>query len=248
MKKPKKKQNKKRNTSKSSQKKDNSFKKKVNEILKRKCEYHKEFYEIQIFSGPSRYFHKKTIKLRKKIKRKDFNVDSKTCVAYLESIYATLVSWGMHRMGKGGPKMVDFDEFKKSIKGISSDIQCVWDKKLQDLSEDILCKLKDIFKEIKIMKTNRNLVGNSKVMAHLFPDLVPPIDREYTLLYLKGSRNVPKNEWVLFSKMLLYFFKPLASNKGFKKKAKVWKKNKNSFPWDTSIPKIIDNLVIVAQK
>jgi len=34
---------------------------------------------------------------------------------FIEYIYATLASWGMHRMGPGSSKMEDYDKFKFSV-------------------------------------------------------------------------------------------------------------------------------------
>jgi len=39
---------------------------------------------------------------------------------------------------------------------------------------------------IKPMNTSVGLVGNSKVLAHIFPELLSPIDREYTMQFVNG--------------------------------------------------------------
>lgn len=56
----------------------------------------KTFYDKKLFSGPSVYFHKKVIELIRQ------NIDYDKLVeeeSFLEYIYATLVSWGMHSSG-----------------------------------------------------------------------------------------------------------------------------------------------------
>ena len=58
------------------------------------------------FAGPSIYFHKRSLEECKK----NFLNDS-----HIEYIYATLASWGMHRMGKTSTKMKSFIDFKNSI-------------------------------------------------------------------------------------------------------------------------------------
>jgi hypothetical protein len=44
------------------------------------------------------------------------------------------------------------------------------------------------------------------------------------------------------------FYYPIADNLDFQRKAKNWTANNDSFPWDTSILKVIDNLVIGAKQ
>ena len=41
-------------------------------------------------------------------------------------------------------------------------------------------------------------MGNSKVLAHLLPNLIPPVDREYTLTFLFRNKQVTNGlneEW-----------------------------------------------------
>jgi hypothetical protein len=79
------------------------------------CNFHgylQYFVENIKFSGPSVYFHKKVIeKIRQVGKYDQLFADN----LFFEYIYATLASWGMHRMGQETAKMVNFDEFKESI-------------------------------------------------------------------------------------------------------------------------------------
>ncbi len=220
------------------------LKRKSTRIINFRCIYHKKFYKNN-YSGPSLYFHLKSIR------EKDF--DRK-----IEYIYATLVSWGMHRMGKGGAKMVDFRKFRKSIKNrkIINRLEilrnCRIEKQFDNWKE-----LEYVFRNIKIMYSKKPkdeeciLVGNSKVLAHLLPNLVPPIDREYTLQYQKGKkRSVPPkidNQWKLFKDLMENLFIPVAKDKKILSTAIEWKKNKE-YMSDTSIPKIIDNLIMGSLK
>jgi len=84
-------------------------------------------------------------------------------------------------------------------------------------------------------------------MAHLLPHLIAPVDREHFLRFL-GICSVPSSaekQWALFKKIHCDFCYPVASDKNFLKEAKVWL-NKKDYAWDTSILKIVDNLVIGA--
>lgn len=215
--------------------KEKKVKKLREKLIKTKVKNLKEFIENPKFKGPSLYFHIQAIK----------NIKSKNRKKYLEYIYATLVSWGMHRMGLGA-KMVDFNSFVKSINKNWKLIKNLKKLELKDLSSHYKEDIRKLFKEIKIMKTKTKLVGNSKVMAHLLPNLIPPIDRQYTLQYIKGNKNIPKEdpkkEFKLFWDILTIFFQPIAKNNNFN----TWAKRKiNTNTWNTSIPKIIDNLIIM---
>lgn len=101
------------------------------------------------------------------------------------------------------------------------------------------------------MASGTSIVGNSKVMAHMIPNIVPPIDREYTLKYLKGNTNIRNGldyEWKLMKGVISEIFIPVAKDTEFVKKANAWIDNQSEYPWDTSIFKVIDNLVIGARK
>lgn len=166
---------------------------------------------------------------------------------YLEYIYATLVSWGMHRMGSGGSKMLAFDEFKNSVDGLKDEIHAAQNINFQDITESDWAVLEKIFKNLKIMKTGTSLVGNSKVMAHMMPNIVPPIDRAYTLRYLKENvTNGHEHEWPLMRNIIENFFIPVARDKKFAAHAKNWMEDRKRNPWDSSPFKIIDNLIIAA--
>jgi hypothetical protein len=59
-------------------------------------------------------------------------------------------------------------------------------------------------------------------------------------------QNDLEREWQLMRKILSDFYNPIAHNWNFQEKAKRWMADEVRFPWDTSILKVIDNLVIGA--
>ena len=96
------------------------------------------------------------------------------------------------------------------------------------------------------MESGTSLVGNSKVMAHLLPNLVPPVDRQYTLQFLFGNGRIKNGseEWTMLKKALDHFFYPVFRDPRFQAKAVKWRADKNRSNWDTSDLKIVDNLLI----
>jgi len=212
------------------------FEDKCRDILDSLEAAHKAYYQSSTFTGPSLHFHLRSLESARIGDRELFS----------ESAYAMLTSWGMHRMGKGGPKMLTFAEFDTSV-------QSVWPVAIElrntephELTDDDWNNLKEIFRGIRCMATGASLVGNSKIMAHLLPNLVPPVDREYTLSFLFGNKmfsNNIENQWEKLSQILRDFFYPVVKDQAFQAKATEWMANR-SFEWDTSHLKIADNLLI----
>ncbi len=217
----------------------NTYQDKIVDILTNAEKYHDKFYKVDKFRGPSLYFHRRTLEM----------INSPNFELYLEFIYATLASWGMHRMGQGGSKMHSFEVFKDSIMRIREHIRVARKIDYQNVSETEWRIIKEIFQNIKIMASGTSLVGNSKVMAHLLPNIISPIDREYTLRYLKGNTNIKNGidiEWGMMREIIEKFFVLIAKDTVFINKANDWIENQSDYPWDTSIFKVIDNLIIGA--
>ena len=217
----------------------NKYKDKIKHILDNAKKYHDKFYDVERFRGPDLHFHRRTLEM---ITAPDFDL-------YLEFIYATLASWGMHRMGQGGPKMKSFDVFRNSIRRIRQQIEDARRINYQNMNDADWGLLGEIFSKIEVMASGTRIVGNSKVMAHLLPNIIPPIDRQYTLRYLTGSANIRNGidrEWNLMRDIVEHFFLPIATNGNFKQMVDPWIDDQATYPWDTSILKVIDNLIIGA--
>ncbi len=206
----------------------------VSDLVNNIEEYHKHFYERKNFTGPSLHFHNRAL--------------SASDTEKSEMIYAVLSSWGMHRMGRGGPKMKDYEIFSESILKILDRIKVFEPKKLEDISENEMDGLKEIFNTLDPMKTKIKIVAVSKILAHYLPNLIAPIDNEYTFQFInevRGNTGRPRNwtEFDLFKSIHLNLFKEVIVNEKFKSLAEEWMKN-SEFRWDTSFPKIVDNLII----
>jgi hypothetical protein len=135
----------------------------------------------------------------------------------------------------------------KSVAKLKNDIDKATKIDHRNMQDADWLTLKKIFCGLRVMKSGTSIVGNSKVMAHLMPNIVPPIDRAYTLKYL-GERisNGLECEWSLMMMVIERFFIPVATNGEFLAKSGVWSDRQDEYPWDTSDFKIIDNLIIAA--
>jgi hypothetical protein len=213
---------------------------KVADLLEHADQYHRQFYQKQTFFGPSLHFHRRALQSWKAD-------DLEPC---LELIYATLTSWGMHRMGKGGSKMKSLEEFAGSILPLVPQIQQARAFTPANMREEDWQLLRSIFVATEVMASQTKIVGNSKVMAHLMPNIIPPIDREYTLKFLTGHKNIKNDleaEWKWMRVIIEKLFIPVALDENFQQLAHQWMADPTRHPWDTSIFKIIDNLIIGRQ-
>ena len=61
-------------------------------------------------------------------------------------------------------------------------------------------------------------------------------------------RNNLEGEWLIMKEIISQFFNPVASDTTFYSKAEQWMKRKEDYPWDTSVLKVADNLVIGSKK
>jgi CRP-like cAMP-binding protein len=93
-------------------------------------------------------------------------------------------------MGAGGSKMRPFDDFRASIEPLTNKIKHGQQLATSAMNDAGCSLLRDIFCSIRIMASRTSLVGNSKVMHHMLPNIVPPIDREYTLRFLYGNTTI----------------------------------------------------------
>ena len=131
------------------------------------------------FGGPSVYFHERAIEFA----RKEW-----LSHRHIEHIYATLASWGMHRMGNTSTKMVDFDRFEGSILSARNRLEGLRAFDLASRTADELAGVLDqhvrpAFETLSVSQSEAHLVGNSKALHHVLPDLIPPVDRQHTVRF-----------------------------------------------------------------
>ncbi|MBN1364563.1 MAG: hypothetical protein JW976_07150 [Syntrophaceae bacterium] len=217
--------------------------------------YERSLGVLKEFGGPSIYFHVQAIREQETSFLSD---------RHIEMIYATLASWGMHRMGdpeETKAKMVEFADFKRSIIKKSEDFQKFYKLRMDsctlDQYEKHIDSLKNIYFALKVSISDATIVAHSKTLAHILPNLIPPIDRQYTIRFFTQDNKD------FFTKSgnyrLVYLPQKIdAQFDAFKKYAckmkaifdscdnQLFEIDKNTF--NTSYPKIIDNLIMAFVK
>lgn len=154
------------------------------------------------FGGPSIYFHDRTLgRLR------SFGSPSEALLddGFVESLYAVLTAWGMHRMGSRGARLEDFRLFTDSLRSQLPGIIDL-DQRLKKLGGEVTASLpqvpesevpgltEELWSVISRMKLGKSdetkIVLGSKAVHHLLPELLPPIDRRYTLRFFLGRETL----------------------------------------------------------
>ena len=192
---------------------------------------------VYTFGGPSLYFHQKALECQ----QTEFLGDR-----HLEYVYATLVAWGMHRMGNGGAKMPDYLVFKSSILKHQNDYKDLYSLSIEKINADkidsIIDDLTELCFSINATTSNSYLVSGSKTLAHILPHLVCPMDREYTCKFFKVYLN-SKSEQTFFKKVIKEMWRFYQDTNNVQSLSPIL-----GTPFNESYPKIFDNLIIEYQK
>jgi hypothetical protein len=208
---------------------------KISEDIDYYIEY---FNKSENFVGPSIYFHHKTLQH----KNQHTNLESLlNDDLFFDYLYATLTSWGLHRMGPGNTKLVDIDTMKKSIKAAASKLSTLWELSIYDLTENDATRIADflwnLFSKLKISIAEAKIVSCSKALHHILPLLIPPIDRSYTFYFFYGRTSLSISEEEALSEIFRRMHKIAVANK---QKIDSWVGN----GFNTSITKVIDNAIV----
>lgn len=205
--------------------------------------YLQKFDDAEKFTGPSVYFHIRTLETLRNLGLSAALEDTH----FMEYLYATLTSWGLHRMGPKGAKLVDFESFKKTLLNQKEAIIPLQGYRLTQLSEQnldgIIDALWSILSNLKISATQTQIVASTKALHHLLPNLVPPIDREHTIRFFyckKGVRTVTfpySGEERVFKEIYPFFFEI-----GLRNCETIFQHIGQAFY--TSETKVIDNAIV----
>ena len=168
--------------------------------------YLERFEELELFTGPSVCFHLRTLHvLRMHGSAAEAAADS----SFAEMLYATLTAWGLHRMGRTRTKLLPFEEFSSSLREARDAIRDIERYRLLALHQGqvnhAVSGVWRIMERLRLGASNTKLVVNSKAVHHLLPALVPPVDREYTLTFFFGHKNLSRGEEETFKEMFPLF-------------------------------------------
>lgn len=196
------------------------------------------------FGGPSLYFHYRCGSLFHHLPVEVKLRDDR----FFEYVYATLVSWGMHRMGKTSTKLKDFEELKAEVlreEGALVELARLDLSTFDPVTSPAeMAELVRVVDSMRISKSDAHLVANTKVLHHILPNLIPPIDRRYTLEYFGLDTMLPS--YFGAGAIFEVLFPVLARvGRAFSERA-LRKVDLTKRNWHTSLTKVIDNVIITA--
>lgn len=184
---------------------------------------------ISYRKGPDLYFYRRVFALRQTSSITEFLSNNYN----VEILYATLVSWDMNSRAA---KMKYFDEFKKSLhENIDNfkEIDSIYPNGYDNKTE-LIEKLGNIYDNLSLMNTSCRLVSNSKVLHFLFPKLLMPMDGSNTLEYFYNNTGESKKKYLEIMEICIEIMQ----------RPYDWTMHLDDI-WNTTIPKMIDNAVIL---
>jgi hypothetical protein len=178
----------------------------VERLIERFDEYVEEFNERNLFTGPSVYFHKKTLEMMRQYDEACEVLDDDR---FFDYIYATLTSWGLHRMGRGFAKLAELEKIKRSFKQEESRIRSIQSLEITNIKTDtidsVTSNLWQILGRLQVGVGRTKIVANSKALHHVLPSLIPPIDRQYTLRFFYNHTTLSRGDEVTFKEIYPHF-------------------------------------------
>jgi hypothetical protein len=146
------------------------------------------FRKTQPFTGPSVYFYEQTLRRGRELGLYGLRDDRR----FAELAYATLTAWGMHRMGPVVTKLPDFATFRQAIRQLVPQLEST-PRSILDVCHDLnalealIAKCSALAADRTLTRAKSPLVVNAKLMHFIVPDLIPPIDRSYTLRFFYNA-------------------------------------------------------------
>jgi len=212
--------------------------KRTTQLTQQVTHYLDVFDRTSKFTGPSVYFHHKTVQRLRNLAAPSVAVRDQV---FLEYLYATLTAWGLHRMGPKGAKLSPFETFAASLNGQANALDAFQTVRIESVTTSevpvLVQSLWQVIDAIEVSATESKVVAGSKSLHHLLPNLVPPIDREYTAKFFLWRNQMQYRQREMFSDVfprLVQLAKdiagPVASYIGS--------------GFNTSLPKVVDNAIV----
>lgn len=158
------------------------------------ADYVAAFEASHAFPGPSLYFHLRAIERQRQHPTVRSLLDDSL---FLEYVYAVLPAWGMHRMGPQAAKVGDFTEITTGLRETTPALEELWPLRITALSAQEAREAAgiawEVIARIQVSTSRTQIVAGSKFLHHVLPDLVPPIDRQYTFNFFTGQKMVPSD-------------------------------------------------------
>ena len=164
---------------------------------------------------------------------------------FLRKLHQTLEKWNMDQRSA---QLASFSDFIKSVRFWKDDLIKLYQYKLYEDIDNKITQINEVLEKIfcnlKVMESKRRIVGVSKALHFLLPDLIMPIDGKFTLPAFYGynkSSNTPTKEFITFSQIFREF-------REITERLQLNQNDVSGEKWNTSVPKLIDNAIIGLMK
>ena len=178
----------------------------VSRLIAGFADYVDVFEHSAAFPGPSLYFHQRALARRRELSQLQALLADEL---FFEYVYAVLPAWGMHRMGKQRAKVGEFGPFIASFRSVARSLEDLWPLKITEVGTDdapaVADAIWEVLASLEVSTSATRIVAGSKALHHVLPDLVPPIDRQYTFRFFTGQKSVARGDRQAFLEWYPYF-------------------------------------------
>jgi len=160
---------------------------------------------------------------------------------FLRLIYRTLEEWDMN---KRGARLTVFENLRNSVLFFKDSLIKLYEYKLYDDIYDEMATIRRlverIFCNLEVMESQRRIVGVSKALHFLLPDLIMPIDSKYTMTAFYGYNKYSNSA----KKEFMDFWEIIEKTYEITERLELSPDDADGELWKLSVPKLIDNAII----
>lgn len=149
----------------------------ITELIERFPYYVEAFDKNPPFTGEQLQSHKETLFLRSQFATAQ---EAARDPRFAQALRSTLLKWGI---GGRGSNLVGPEEFVATLRNVAESLSTLEGKKIGESlagSTRTLAEIWRVIEGLKIVRNENRVVACTKALHHLLPDLIPPMDREYT--------------------------------------------------------------------
>lgn len=191
------------------------------------------FEDATPFASTQLRAHRRTIDLRMELEDLDRVLEDGE---FFHSLRETLRQWDMDSRGA---RLGSEHDWLETFYTQKETLEWLWTQRLDDPSLDIEKIATDAWSILsggRIMASKSQLVGGTKVLHHLLPNLIPPIDRRYTCSFFQWhGPQIQREPWDVFSDILSH--SALIARD-------VQPGDYVGSGWNSSLTKVLDNAIV----
>lgn len=105
------------------------------------------------------------------------------CPEFIESLWHTLHAWGMNQRAATLVPLERFGEELRWVAPLLEKLECWTIDEPLFRAERVAADLWEAICELEITESANRIVSGAKTLHHLLPDLIPPIDRQFTRVF-----------------------------------------------------------------